>query len=107
PHIRRPAVGGAARFREGVARQPVRQQPFPQHPGDGHAVLNRERGVMQLNMRSRIEMTPRKRAGWMWLILLSCILAGCAGGSGSSGFDVLAENAAIQQALDSQDCDVF
>lgn len=62
---------------------------------------------MQLNMRSRIEMTPRKRAGWMWLILLSCILAGCAGGSGSSGFDVLAENAAIQQALDSQDCDVF
>jgi len=62
---------------------------------------------MQLNMRSRIEMTPRKRARWMWLILLSCILAGCAGGSGSSGFDVLAENAAIQQALDSQDCEVF
>ena len=39
------------------------------------------------------------------LILLGLTLAACSGGSGSSGFDAFpSENAAIQQALDSQQC---
>ncbi len=36
--------------------------------------------------------------------LLGCGLAACAGGSGSSGFDIQSENAAIQQALSAQRC---
>jgi hypothetical protein len=41
----------------------------------------------------------------LWLATLCCILASaCAGGSGSSGFDIAAENAAIDQALGSQSC---
>src|SRR5262249_11937794 len=41
-----------------------------------------------------------------WLLTAFCavVLAGCAGGSGSSGFDLAAENAAIDQALDSGGC---
>ena len=43
---------------------------------------------------------------WRSLGCLCCLLAltACEGGSGSSGFDVRSENAAIQQALDTQQC---
>lgn len=42
----------------------------------------------------------------IWLALLPLALSACAGGSGSSGFDItpLSEDAAIVQALDAQDC---
>lgn len=51
----------------------------------------------------------RPRAAWTWLVgpLLALLLAGCAGGSGSSGFDIAAENMAIQDALDSNQCEIF
>ena len=63
---------------------------------------------MQSTMSRRSETRPyRRAAGWLWLIALWCVLSGCAGGSGSSGFDVLAENAAIDQALDSDGCEIF
>jgi hypothetical protein len=46
----------------------------------------------------------RRHLRWTWL-LLGCVLAACAGGSGSSGFDISAsENAAISQALSEQRC---
>jgi len=41
---------------------------------------------------------------YLWLMVLTAALAACAGGSGSSGFDVTSENAAIRQALDEQHC---
>jgi hypothetical protein len=63
---------------------------------------------MQSTTSRRSETRPyRRAAGWLWLIALWCVLSGCAGGSGSSGFDVLAENAAIDQALDSDGCEIF
>lgn len=63
---------------------------------------------MQPTMSRRSETRPaRGAAAWLWLIALWCVLAGCAGGSGSSGFDVLAENAAIDQALDMDGCETF
>ncbi len=45
-------------------------------------------------------MCARRYLRFPWL-LVGLALAACAGGSGSSGFD---ENAAIQQALDTQSC---
>jgi len=41
---------------------------------------------------------------FLWATVLAMVLAACAGGSGSSGFDVTSENAAITQALDEQHC---
>lgn len=62
-------------------------------------------------MYSRISRHPARSrrivASLLGLFALACgtLLLGCAGGSGSSGFDALAaENAAIDRALDSQDC---
>src|SRR5579862_3185283 len=37
-------------------------------------------------------------------LLLAALIAGCSGGRGSSGFDVTSENAAILQALATQQC---
>ena len=47
-------------------------------------------------------LRPRRRA----LLALACaaLLAAGAGGSGSSGFDIAAENLAIEEALDAQTC---
>jgi len=42
--------------------------------------------------------------GSLLLWLLSATLAACAGGSGSSGFDIRSENSAIEQALAEQRC---
>ncbi len=63
---------------------------------------------MQRRMSQRSEMTWRRpRARSLWLVALCCALAACAGGSGSSGFDaLLAENTAIQKALDTDGCEV-
>jgi hypothetical protein len=47
-------------------------------------------------------LAVRHRA--VWLAALCCVVASCAGGSGSSGFDIAAENAAIDRALGSQHC---
>lgn len=63
---------------------------------------------MQRTLSRPIDTTP-PRAGWRWasLVALCCALSACAGGSGSSGFDLLkAENAAIDRALASQGCEV-
>lgn len=63
---------------------------------------------MQRTTSRRTEQKPpRSRAGWMGLIALCCALAGCAGGSGSSGFEIAAENNAIQKALDTDECEIF
>lgn len=42
------------------------------------------------------------------LLALACVagLVACAGGSGSSGFDITAENLAIDEALDSNECQI-
>jgi hypothetical protein len=50
----------------------------------------------------------RRRSAWAWLAALACatLLAACAGGSGSSGFDVITENAAIDTALATNECTV-
>ncbi len=48
-------------------------------------------------------MTTR-RSLWCMCGLLALMLTACEGGSGSSGFDVHSENAAIQQALSTQQC---
>lgn len=48
-------------------------------------------------------MTTR-RSLWCMCWLLALTLTACEGGSGSSGFDVRSENAAIQQALSTQQC---
>jgi len=50
-----------------------------------------------------------RRFIWLMSFLLGLLLAGCSGGSGSSGFDNFpnAENAAIQTALDEQQCVIF
>lgn len=54
--------------------------------------------------RRRDDRPPRRPATLAWLALFClAVLFGCAGGSGSSGFDVV-ENAAIDQALDEQRC---
>jgi len=48
-----------------------------------------------------------RRSIWAWLAVFGCavVLAACAGGgSGSSGFDVSAENTAIDTALATNDC---
>ena len=59
----------------------------------------------------RTDSTRRGGAHPMsWLVALACaaLLAGCAGGSGSSGFDAAlkAENDAIDRAVESQSCQV-
>ncbi len=48
----------------------------------------------------------RRRYLWLMWFLLGGVLAACAGGSGSSGFDAFpsSENAAIEQALNQQRC---
>ena len=45
---------------------------------------------------------------YLWLVALAMVatLAGCLGGSGSSGFDIT-ENAAIEEAIDTQECQDF
>lgn len=45
-----------------------------------------------------------RRYPWMGLSVLALWLAACAGGSGSSGFDAISEDAAITQALRTQQC---
>ncbi|MFI5394541.1 MAG: hypothetical protein ACHQ9S_03315 [Candidatus Binatia bacterium] len=45
-----------------------------------------------------------RRYLWLMLLLSGSMLTACAGGSGSSGFDVRSENAAIQTALAEQRC---
>ena len=50
----------------------------------------------------RRSKSPTTAAAWLVLLCLTALFA-CAGGSGSSGFDVV-ENAAIDQALDEQHC---
>jgi hypothetical protein len=47
-------------------------------------------------------ITAMSAAAWLAVLCLTA-LVGCAGGSGSSGFDAI-ENAAIDQALDEQRC---
>lgn len=51
-------------------------------------------------------MRRRGRSVWAWLARLGCVvlLSACSGGSGSSGFDVSAENAAIDTALQTNNC---
>lgn len=44
---------------------------------------------------------------WLVTVMLIGALAGCLGGSGSSGFDNITENAAIQEAIDTQECQDF
>jgi hypothetical protein len=65
---------------------------------------------MHRTVNRRSNPTPdRCRARWVWFVALCCALAvaACAGGSGSSGFDpLLKENQAIDQALDTQGCEV-
>ena len=59
-----------------------------------------------LSRRPVTTLVP-SRARWLGLLVLACLLSACAGGSGSSGFDaLLAENNAIQKALDSDSCEV-
>jgi len=41
------------------------------------------------------------------VLILGALLAACTGGSGSSGFDAISEDAAITQALDTQQCVQF
>jgi hypothetical protein len=43
---------------------------------------------------------------WLVAVTVTGLLAGCLGGSGSSGFDIT-ENAAIQEAIDTQECQDF
>lgn len=50
-------------------------------------------------------MNARRLLSVMWPIL-ALVLAAC-GGSGSSGFDITSENAAIERALETQECVVF
>lgn len=45
-----------------------------------------------------------RRYLWLMLLLSGSVLTACEGGSGSSGFDVRSENAAIQTALAEQRC---
>lgn len=58
--------------------------------------------------RPPTSMRHRCRPMWARLAAVSCavLLAACSGGSGSSGFDVSAENTAIDTALATQDCTV-
>ena len=56
-----------------------------------------------MNRRSHgRRITALSAAAWLAVLCLTA-LVGCAGGSGSSGFDAI-ENAAIDQALDEQRC---
>src|SRR5580765_1964002 len=48
-------------------------------------------------------MMNARRYLWLTVCVMGCALSGCAGGSGSSGFDIT-ENAAINQVLESGDC---
>lgn len=65
---------------------------------------------MHRTVNRRPDPTPDRRpARWVWFVALWCALAvaACAGGSGSSGFDpLLRENQAIDQALDTQGCEM-
>jgi len=45
-----------------------------------------------------------QRSARFVILLLAGVVAGCAGGSGSSGFDIRGENAAIEQALGTGGC---
>jgi hypothetical protein len=47
-----------------------------------------------------------QRYSWLMAVALMGMLAGCLGGSGSSGFDIT-ENVAIQEAIDTQECQEF
>jgi hypothetical protein len=49
-------------------------------------------------------MMDTRRYLWLTCLLLAFGLGACEGGSGSSGFDVRSENAAIQEALVGQHC---
>jgi hypothetical protein len=45
-----------------------------------------------------------QRRLWFGTFLLAAVTAGCAGGRGSSGFDISAENSAIARALTTREC---
>lgn len=45
-----------------------------------------------------------RRYLWFTCLLFILTLTACEGGSGSSGFDISSENAAIQEALTEQRC---
>lgn len=52
-----------------------------------------------------VACVPLRLRRWALAALCALVLAGCAGGSGSSGFDIVAaENAAIDTALDTGSC---
>ena len=54
--------------------------------------------------RRRGNARPKRWMTWAWpAVVCLAVFLGCAGGSGSSGFDVV-ENAAIDQAIDEQRC---
>jgi hypothetical protein len=65
---------------------------------------------MHRTVNRRPDPTPEPlRARWRWVVALCCALAlaACAGGSGSSGFDpLLRENRAIDEALETQGCEM-
>jgi len=50
--------------------------------------------------------SSHRRLALAWVLVLCGLVAGCAGGSGSSGFDVAAENRAIDHALATDTCTV-
>jgi len=64
---------------------------------------------MHCRTSRRTDLRHRLGALLAHALMLACgaLLAACAGGSGSSGFDVAAENAAINRALQSQGCEVI
>src|SRR5215510_5740403 len=65
---------------------------------------------MHRTISGRTDTTRRGPALVTWLAALACavLLAACAGGSGSSGFDAAlkAENDAIDRAIESETCEV-
>src|SRR5262249_37920460 len=65
---------------------------------------------MHRTISGRTDTTRRGAAPRTWLAALACavLLAACAGGSGSSGFDAAlkAENQAIDRAVESETCEV-
>jgi hypothetical protein len=61
--------------------------------------------MMHRTIGARRAMPGRTAACWAIVAFCAVLLTGCTGGSGSSGFDIVAaENAAIDDALDTGSC---